>query len=321
MWRKLFGLLILLCLIVPTLAWAVPVTVTVRSEATVERDRITIGDVAEVHGQDAQTVAKIRAIIVGQAPPAGETRMLYGGYVITRLKQHGFQPHRLELTVPKQIRIIRAARTLTTSDIEAAVRQALQRQAPWKPEDMTIRDIRGLDSVIVPLGQVRYEVTFPGRGDFLGRTSFSVQLHVDGQRVKRLHGTVSIEIRQKVVVLTRPLAKHAVITPADIHIQRVQFSRTPRQVVMQLAEAVGKRARRALRAKTMLHTYDVEAPPLVQKGDVVTIIVESASLKIATVGEALENGVRGETIRVRNTESRREVRGVVLDKKTVRIPL
>ena len=319
--RKLRGLLTLLCLIVPAMAWAAPVTVTVRPEATIGGARITIGDVAKVHGQDTQAVAKIRAIVIGQAPPAGGTRMLYGGYVITRLKQHGFQPHRLELTVPKRIRVTRAARILTAPDIEAAVRQAIQRQAPWKLEYMTISDIRGLDSAVVPPGKVRYEVTFPGRPDFLGRTSFTVQLRVDGQRVKRIHGTVSIEVRQEVVMLMRPMDKHAIITAADVHLQRVQFSRPPRQVVMQLADAIGKRTRRALRAKAMLRTYDVEAQPVVQKGDVVTIIVESAALKVATVGEALENGAQGETIRVRNTESRREVRGVILDKKTVRIPL
>lgn len=319
--RKLRGLLTLLCLIVPAMAWAAPVTVAVHPEATVRGARITIGDVAEVHGQDAQAVAKIRAIVIGQAPPAGGARMLYGGYVITRLKQHGFQPHQLDLTVPKRIRVTRSARTLTAPDIEAAVRHAMQQQAPWKPEHMTIRDIRGLDSAVVPPGKVRYEVTFPGRPDFLGRTSFTVELHVGGQRVKRIHGTASIEARQEVVVLTRPVAKHAIITAADVHVQRVPFSRLPRQMVTQMADAVGKRTRRALRAKSMLRTYDVEAQPVVQKGDVVTILVESASLKVATVGEALENGAQGETIRVRNTESRREVRGVVLDKKTVRIPL
>jgi flagella basal body P-ring formation protein FlgA len=70
----------------------------------------------------------------------------------------------------------------------------------------------------------------------------------------------------------------------------------------------------------MLRTREIESRPLVQKGSAVFIIAESAQLKISVRGEALEHGDQGETIRVRNTSSRREVRAVVVDRKTVKVP-
>ena len=83
---------------------------------------------------------------------------------------------------------------------------------------------------------------------------------------------------------------------------------------------IGKRVRRPLRANARLRSYDIETRPLVNKGDVVLIVVESEQLKISTLGEALEAGEQGATIRLRNSTSKREVRAVVVDSKTVRVP-
>jgi flagella basal body P-ring formation protein FlgA len=53
----------------------------------------------------------------------------------------------------------------------------------------------------------------------------------------------------------------------------------------------------------------------------VRIVLESPLLKMSTPGEALETGKPGDTIRVKNTSSHREVRAQVIDKQTVRISL
>jgi flagella basal body P-ring formation protein FlgA len=53
----------------------------------------------------------------------------------------------------------------------------------------------------------------------------------------------------------------------------------------------------------------------------VRIVLESPVIKVSTPGEALEAGKPGDTIRVKNTSSQREVRAQVVDKQTVRIPL
>ena len=61
--------------------------------------------------------------------------------------------------------------------------------------------------------------------------------------------------------------------------------------------------------------------PVVHRGDIVSIVLESPLIKVSTPGEALEAGKPGDTIRVKNTSSNREVRAQVIDKQTVRIPL
>jgi flagella basal body P-ring formation protein FlgA len=121
--------------------------------------------------------------------------------------------------------------------------------------------------------------------------------------------------------VARPVAKDEVITADTLRVKQMSLSQMPRQVVSRPEDVIGKRAKRPLQANTTLHTYEVEELPLVQKGDMVLIIVESSLVKISATGEALEKGQRGDTIRVRNTSSSREVRAQVIDKKTVRISL
>ncbi len=321
MWRrKLLCIIGLVLLVPPRLAWSQAVTITVRAESVVRGRQITIGDVAEVRGGDERLIAQIRGIVVGQSPATGETRVLHGGYVATRLKQHGLAPPLWSLKVPPKFRVRRASQRLEARDLEAAVKRAIEQHMPWSPQRAMIRQIRGIAAVVLPPGRIRYEVTFPGQPDFIGPTSFALRVRVDEEVAKRLHGTAYIEVVHDIVTLVRPLARHEVITEADIRLQQVRLSRAVRQTIRQVKDVIGKRTRRALRANAMLHTYEVEAQPLVHRGDVVLIVVESAWLKITTMGEALEHGERGATIRVRNASSKREVRAVVVDSKTVRIP-
>jgi flagella basal body P-ring formation protein FlgA len=264
--------------------------------------------------------ARVRGIVIGQSPPAGQERILYGSYIVTRLKQYGLHPRDLQIRAPTKIRVTRASQRIASGDIEAAVIRAIRAQMPWSAQQTTIRVVRGIKSVVLPPGPVQSEVTFPMNTDFLGPTSFTVSFRVAGNLEKRLYGTADIEVTQDVVMTTRPLARHEIITADDLTLTRVNLARLPRRVLIRPEDVIGKRTKRPLRARAMIHAYEIETLPLVRKGDVVLILAESPLLKVSTLGEALENGQRGDTIRVKNVSSQREVRAVVMDSKTVRVP-
>jgi flagella basal body P-ring formation protein FlgA len=309
-----------LLLSLPLAAWGQSLTIEGWPGVLVQGSDITIGDVAEVRGDDPNTVAKVRNIIIGQSPPAGEERIINGGYITTRLKQYGFHPQDVLLHVPEKIRVTRASQRIESRDIEAAVMRAIHNQSPWKAQKTTIRELRGIEPVILPAGSVQYEVTFPPNANFLGPTSFSLLVRVSGNTEKRLYGTAHIEVFQEVAIISRPVARDEVIEAEDIRLKQMNLSQVPPQTVTKPEELIGKRAKKPLSANTTVRAHEVETLPFVRKGDVVLIIVESPLLKITAMGEALERGDRGATIRVRNVTSHREIRAVVVDKKTVRVP-
>jgi flagella basal body P-ring formation protein FlgA len=318
-WLFCLSSVVLLC--VPLLGWGASVVITVPPEAQVQGPQITLGDVATVQGESTDTVARMRHVLLGQAPPAGVERLLSKSTLVTQLKHQGLWTQEIEFQGALQIRVRRASQRLDLQHLETVVRQALSRRLSQTTQRTSIRDIRGLNLIFVPLGPVEYEVTVPGRHMLLGSTSFTLSIQVAGKVAKQLHGTATIAVAQEVVSLVRPVAQGEIITADAVSRTQVQVTQPLRQVVTQPADVIGKHARRSLAGNAPLSTQDVTTVPVVHRGDMVRIVLESPLIKMSTPGEALEAGKPGDTIRVKNTSSNREVRAQVIDKQTVRIPL
>jgi flagellar basal body P-ring formation protein FlgA len=72
-------------------------------------------------------------------------------------------------------------------------------------------------------------------------------------------------------------------------------------------------------APLLAHT--LRPRPVVQRGRLVDAVVQDGSLLITLKAEALEDGLPGQMIRVRNANSKREFRGKVQNEQTVIVPL
>jgi len=70
-----------------------------------------------------------------------------------------------------------------------------------------------------------------------------------------------------------------------------------------------------------LTTRSFRFRPIVQRGKVTDAIVREGGLTIAVKVEILEDGLPGQTIRVRNLKSKREFRGTVHNEETIHVTL
>lgn len=86
-------------------------------------------------------------------------------------------------------------------------------------------------------------------------------------------------------------------------------------------ELAGMRLNRPLAAGAMIQSNQVTMPPLVKRGDTVTIILEAGGLHIRTEGTALRSAVAGERIMVRNMRSQEIIQAVVEKAGLVRVSL
>jgi flagella basal body P-ring formation protein FlgA len=76
-----------------------------------------------------------------------------------------------------------------------------------------------------------------------------------------------------------------------------------------------------LPAGTPLTGRSVRLRPIIRRGKVADAIVQDGTLMISVKVEVLEDGVPGQTVRVRNIKSKREFRGKVENEETVLVPL
>ncbi len=71
-------------------------------------------------------------------------------------------------------------------------------------------------------------------------------------------------------------------------------------------------ARRSIRSGEVMRQNMLAAPQLVKRGDQVRIVARRDQIEVSMAGEALDNGVRGAVIRVKNS-SGTQIRARVID--------
>jgi flagella basal body P-ring formation protein FlgA len=131
--------------------------------------------------------------------------------------------------------------------------------------------------------------------------------------------TFRINTQYDVVVAARDLAPRTIVTAADVRTERRPFDRLPIGALKDVREAVGKESTRAMAPGEPVTSSAVVPPRAVRRGAVVTLLVEGRGFRVVARGIASEDGAVGDTIRVVNQTSHKEMAGRVEDDRTVRI--
>jgi flagella basal body P-ring formation protein FlgA len=72
---------------------------------------------------------------------------------------------------------------------------------------------------------------------------------------------------------------------------------------------------------SLIYDRQVKLTPVVKRGQIADAFVQIRSLTVRLKVEVLEDGAPGEMVRIRNLQSKKEIRGVVINEKFIRISL
>lgn len=143
----------------------------------------------------------------------------------------------------------------------------------------------------------------------------------DGLNVRRVRVAGRVHRVSGVPVLTRRIMRGEIITGRDIEWLQLRSSRIPHNTVLEAASLIGLSPKRNLRAGAPVRMSEVQQPVLVSKGAHVTLVLQNPSMVLTARGRSLEDGGRGDTIRVTNAQSHIVVEGVVTGAGTVAVSL
>lgn len=155
-------------------------------------------------------------------------------------------------------------------------------------------------------------------GGRIGGTS-TIGVRCAGSVEWSLFVQVRARIYADVAVATRPLARGELLGAHDVRLDERDITRLPGGFLTQLSEVVGMKVRRPLGTGSVIARGAIDAPRLVRRGQIVTLIAGKGGVEIRTTGKALADGAAGERVRVRNERSSRVVEGVVAEDGTVRV--
>ncbi len=205
-------------------------------------------------------------------------------------------------------------------DLENLFFDLVTREAPWSVNDLEISNFYANPTILyLPAGPVEFRLLNQPHNNFLGKKKLEIAAFIDGQQQARVTLIGRIKLMADVVVTTKRMARHQVVTEEDVKVMRMDITQMAEDVLREPGPAVGQRLKRSMQAGAPLFTDLLEQKPLVKRGDRVLIEAKSGAIVVTVPGEVRSTGARGDEVRVKNLMSRREVYAQVIDEKTVRV--
>ncbi len=271
-----------------------------RPEVTVSDDSIRLGDLFADLPSGADRVAT-------RAPAPGSSVVLDAQFLnrVARVFRLNWTTDGFD----DQVVVHRASQVIGSAAMTDALLPELSRHLPVARIDV-IFDRPDLE-VHLPVTSVpRIRVEYL---DFRAlQQRFRARLIVgSGRDLQRIQVSGRAIGRMEVPVLVRFVRPGEAIEGDAIAWLETRYESSHSDIIRSEAELIGKTPRRAVPLNRPLRHRDFQAPRLVDRGDLVTVVLQTRSMTLSTQGRALDRGGRGDVIRVVNTQSNRTVEATV----------
>lgn len=210
---------------------------------------------------------------------------------------------------------VAGVRKLVIEQLSGPVQQ--QQQQPGWSELQVRYDVWLPDSVgRLPVCQQPLTIKMAGRLRSLwGRHSFRIACADEQRWVARAQLTVTATL--PVWLAAQTLRKDQAITSTDLRLERVTLNNLHQGFSVKTEDLMGFRSQRLISAGQAVDPAVLLPPLLVHRGDQVIIRAQQDGVHASMQGEALEDGVAGKLIRIRNLSSGKEIQAEVSAKEVV----
>lgn len=281
--------------------------VLVKERASVQDETIYLGDVASFDPADDSRVLALKNISIGASPAPGRTLTLDNRLLIYKIGPSVKNMTDVKFKLPENLVVQREGQVVERETLRKIFKTHVLHNAPWQPDQVHFEQINVAGPVMLPRGRLEWDVKNRGGDDYIADISLVVSFTVDGKLIRKLPLTGRITVDQEVVKTAKEIKKGEVIERGDLELVSERNLRVREDIFSALSQVVGKRAARSLPSGQIVTQRAIEDPPLVQKGDRVVIKAENERLRISTFGTALEEGRKGDQVKVVNTNSGKEI--------------
>ncbi|MEM6383884.1 MAG: flagellar basal body P-ring formation chaperone FlgA [Pseudomonadota bacterium] len=308
--RLLFALLFFFVTLGSAYAQSEPL---LKSSVEVNSDLVTLGDLFDHAGQHAETA-------VFRAPAPGTRGQVTASAIAEAAETAGMNT--FDLAGLRSVDVVRSGLRLDDALVRELIDDALQSHLEtlhgFGRFDFTLANSRVQQQMIGARGVDELSANLvvpPGRRNsgFL-----AVIRGPNGAEITRIEGRASHQV--EVPVLARPIARGATINQGDVRLSAVPYARVAGiPTVLHEADLIGQAATRSLRAGVPINRDDIDAPALVSRQDLVTLIYRQGALALSVRARALDDGAEGQAVDVTNLQSGRVVRGIVTGRGIVQV--
>ena len=117
----------------------------------------------------------------------------------------------------------------------------------------------------------------------------------------------------------KDIAKETILRDQDLQPIKVREIRLKNGSYKLKGDIVGKQAAKALKSGKLVEKGDLQEEVIIKKGQAVTAVYNKKGLQITTKMQALDNAAKGQTVRLFNTSSKKEIIGIAKEAGLVEI--
>lgn len=281
---------------------------TLRSETIITGDYIKLGDIFDG--------VKNAEYILGPAPAPGKDMVLNARtlYKIASALDVKWSPS----STAEQLVLKREASVISETDVTAELESKIR--GSGVDEKFSIQYTNAPSALVLPFGtEQTLEITafnFDPTNDTFNAVIVSPSAN---NPIKRVSTSGRIERLIPVPVLTNSLRRGDVIGSMDIDYIDLPQNRIANGTILEASDLVNMTPRRMVSSGKPVHINELEHPKMVDRGDAITLIFANGPMVLSVVGKSLQAGAIGDTVRVSNSSSNKNLQGIVTAHREVTI--
>lgn len=294
--------LVLLLLATPGLA----LEIRLREQVEVAGDRVRLGELGEILGAEGGLQQALEPLELLAAPEPGGERKLAAAEISQLFAQKADGLPEVRWSGAKTLTLKRAGQQLGPAQIESLIAQFLQQHKAKLPKgQVRFRISQPPAPFTLPAGQLASEI-IPGDPGLLKSRSMTLIFRADGRLLKTLLVRGEMEVVTAVVAAAADLERGTLLSAKDLQLIERDLGGL-RDPYFDPAELLGKKLKRPVRSGEILLPAMVDSPAVIKRGDVVSMQLRGAGFSLSAQGIARQDGLVGETILVRNSNSRQDI--------------
>ena len=185
--------------------------------------------------------------------------------------------------------------------------------------DVVLSRLKITGNVPIPAGTISFQQYQKGKRRLEGHVSLIVVVEINGVVKNKVKLSGWVDIFQPVVCASRDLKRGERIEKDDLYFVKRNISHMSSKILTDMNKIIGLMAKHNVKKDTSIKEWMFEKCPIVDKGDIVTIIAESGDIKVTAPGKVLMKGYAGELVKVQNLMSKKEIYAKIVNGSMVAV--
>ncbi len=150
---------------------------------------------------------------------------------------------------------------------------------------------------------------FSNGGVTLGSQTIGIKCH--SASTWTVYVPLKVKLIKPVVVAAKALSANQVLLPADLTIAQRDVAAFNQPYLQRPDRLIGQQLKYPVSMGAAINLQSVRPKKVVRRGDLITLVVETANMEVKMNGTAMSDAAVGQRIRVKNSSSKRVVEGIV----------